>query len=843
MKMKFIYKIVFAFSIGFSGLTVTAQQVNTMYFMENVPIRNSLNPAFQPLGKFYIGITPLGFTQFSISNNSLSLKDIIYPDANGKLILFLNGNKDLLYNNIQPTMLFQSNLQLNLLDFGFRVGKSYINFSITEKVEAQLGIPQEFMKLLLYGTPNALNNIYNFKTLGFDATVYTEAAVGFSRKINDTWSYGAKFKFLYGSMNISTDNQNLNLTAGYDKWKINGLGTANYSGPYELQGNTLKSIKMIAPTTTGFIQPAGMGGGIDLGFTFKPINKLTFSGAIIDLGIIHWSQNASKIDYTVGYTFNGLGKNDLLNVKYNTDLSNRIDSLTANLKDSVKTSITSNSYNTYTTPKLNLGVEYGFFKNKMSLGVLSRTMFHDKSLIEEITGSVNAHPNDWFNLSLSYSIMNSRMSNIGAGLGLRTGIIHWFMSADYISIDNASYNIGGFNAPLPYNSKGFSFAFGAHYVFGNRKDADKDGIVDGQDKCPETPFSVIVDKKGCPADTDGDGVPDYLDKCANTPPEAYNKIDIEGCPFDLDGDSVPDYLDKCADTPNEAIGHVDKQGCSLDTDNDGVFDYLDKCANTPSEINVDSVGCPLDMDGDGVADYLDLCSDTPIEAHGKVDKNGCALDRDSDAVYDYLDLCPNTPFEARELVDKNGCSLDSDDDGVPDYLDKCPKTSIDARGMVDEKGCPRDTDGDGISDYLDNCPKLPGVVSNKGCPEIKKEVRTLFQKALQGIQFETGKAIIKKTSYIILNQIAQVLINNPTYLIEVQGHTDNVGNKTSNLLLSEKRAVAVKDYLIKNGVALKRIISKGFGDSIPVADNKTTAGKSKNRRVEFVVTFEETDFK
>ena len=125
---------------------------------------------------------------------------------------------------------------------------------------------------------------------------------------------------------------------------------------------------------------------------------------------------------------------------------------------------------------------------------------------------------------------------------------------------------------------------------------------------------------------------------------------------------------------------------------------------------------------------------------------------------------------------------------------------------------------------------------------MKKEIKKLFQKALQGIQFETGKSTIKPGSFTILNQIAAVLVANPTYLIEIQGHTDNVGNAASNLSLSDKRAAAVRDYLIGKGVTEKRMTSKGFGDTLPVTSNKTAAGKAKNRRVEFVVTFEETSF-
>ncbi|MDR1372603.1 MAG: OmpA family protein [Dysgonamonadaceae bacterium] len=158
--------------------------------------------------------------------------------------------------------------------------------------------------------------------------------------------------------------------------------------------------------------------------------------------------------------------------------------------------------------------------------------------------------------------------------------------------------------------------------------------------------------------------------------------------------------------------------------------------------------------------------------------------------------------------------------------------------QVDASGCPVDTDGDGIPDHLDRCPKLPGIPANNGCPEIKEEVKTLFKKALNGIQFESGKAVIKKTSYPILDDIVKVMAENPDYNLTVSGHTDNVGKPDKNEVLSENRAQSVKDYLVQHGIEDKRIIPLGFGDSRPVEDNKTPSGRAKNRRVDFEVSFE-----
>ncbi|MBK6899344.1 MAG: OmpA family protein [bacterium] len=163
---------------------------------------------------------------------------------------------------------------------------------------------------------------------------------------------------------------------------------------------------------------------------------------------------------------------------------------------------------------------------------------------------------------------------------------------------------------------------GLNFGFGRcGRDADHDGVRDGDDGCPETPAGATVDAQGCPFDSDGDGVFDGLDQCAETPRGA--NVDSYGCPTDGDGDGVLDGLDKCPDSAPGAV--VDARGCvsDVDTDGDGVFDSADKCPATPAGAKVDGSGCPLDSDRDGVYDGLDQCPETP--QHLKVDAEGCPI--------------------------------------------------------------------------------------------------------------------------------------------------------------------------------------------------------------------------
>jgi outer membrane protein OmpA-like peptidoglycan-associated protein len=202
-------------------------------------------------------------------------------------------------------------------------------------------------------------------------------------------------------------------------------------------------------------------------------------------------------------------------------------------------------------------------------------------------------------------------------------------------------------------------------------------------------------------------------------------------------------------------------------------------------------------------------------------------DADGDGVSDEDDKCPNTPG----LANMSGCP-DTDGDGVADNVDACPDKP--APGTA--SGCP-DSDGDGLADNEDRCPNVKGTAANKGCPAIKESTKKLFEQALTGIQFETGSSRIKSSSYGLLNKVVNVMEENPAYDLEIHGYTDSQGDDNKNLKLSEDRAASVMKYMTDKGIDSNRMKSEGHGEASPVADNSTSAGRAKNRRVEFKVSF------
>jgi outer membrane protein OmpA-like peptidoglycan-associated protein len=298
----------------------------------------------------------------------------------------------------------------------------------------------------------------------------------------------------------------------------------------------------------------------------------------------------------------------------------------------------------------------------------------------------------------------------------------------------------------------------------------------------------------------GIGSPNEWEKWKTRPFRGYLEPSIGityqiGGDKDSDGDGVPDKRDECPDTPKDCM--VDAKGCFIDSDGDGICDGLDQCPNTPKGCLVDIVGCPMDSDQDGVCDGVDKCPNT---------RKGCQ-------------------------VNAFGCPVDSDGDGVCDGIDKCPNTTKGC--LVDATGCPMDSDGDGVYDGLDKCPNTPKgtEVDANGCP---KNVKPPVQKITLNIVYATNSYEPDAASKKVLDDLAETMKAYTGVKIEVAGFTDNTGKEQPNLVLSEKRAGAVRDYLVGRGVESDRITAKGYGmdPKYFVADNKTADGRQKNRRVE-----------
>lgn len=280
-----------------------------------------------------------------------------------------------------------------------------------------------------------------------------------------------------------------------------------------------------------------------------------------------------------------------------------------------------------------------------------------------------------------------------------------------------------------------------------------------------------------------------------------------------------------------------------DGDKDGVADAQDKCPQTAQGDRPDpkKPGCPAppDKDKDGIGDDVDACLDVAGVESADPARNGCPGDQDGDGVIDAQDKCPDVPQGLQADPVLPGCPAppDGDGDGVVDRDDACPAAKGVASADRAQNGCPGDSDGDGVRDDQDACPQIKGFKdqdpAKNGCPRIVRFVGSEIV-ILQQVQFTTGTAKLTGNSDEILSEVAGVLKDHGEITkLEVQGHTDDKGNEVTNKQLSQARAESVMKALVAKGVAADRLTAKGYGQEVPIADNKTEEGRAKNRRVQF----------
>lgn len=362
----------------------------------------------------------------------------------------------------------------------------------------------------------------------------------------------------------------------------------------------------------------------------------------------------------------------------------------------------------------------------------------------------------------------------------------------------------------------FHFMLKVPILYGKPKDKDHDKVSDKKDHCKDV--AGVWEFMGCP-DRDGDHIQDKDDACPDDP----GLPEFNGCP-DRDGDKIIDRLDACPDDP----GLPEFNGCP-DRDGDKIIDKEDDCPDEPGL--PEFKGCP-DRDGDLIMDKNDRCPDKP----GPLSNEGC-------------------PEVKLILTDPSGANLrtsiqNKEGDFRYDELPADEKVVFrlegdDTEGLTEVKVIVGGIAKKAIRDPKDKLFRFivlkpePAKLKPDNVPDVaiklNQDEAEVLKKAFDNLEFATAKDIIKQESFASLDELAALMTKKPNWRLKISGHTDNQGSATTNMRLSEKRAKAVMNYLISKGIAADRFKPEWFGSKKPIADNKTEAGRQKNRRVEMLI--------
>ncbi len=448
----------------FSALS---QPSSVMYYMPNVPQSHQLNPATQPRCGFYLGLPGLSPFQVNVENSAFGLKDIFFMSGDS-LIHPLHPDAEFadFFDNFGKSNYVSTDVSTNIASYGYRAGNMYQSFDITQRIFTRFAYPRDLIDFAYYG--NSRGDEFDFSGFGVNLMSYLEFAMGVSHKLNDVFTIGYRGKLLFGQANISTKKTNITLMTD-EVWTAHSQFEVNASLPFvTIETNDDGQFKFDDIETDDEINASkaidavtgNFGLGLDLGIHVKPIDKLTLSASILDLGYIRWKSFTYNISQNADFVFDGIETiiNDTSDRKFGELL---LDSL----ENTFTLNNTQTAYTTFLPAKVYLGAKYDIIP-EIGVSILSRTEIFKGRLREQLNLSVNFYPLKMVSATFNYAIMNRTFNNFGMGLALKAGPFNWYLISDNIPLVYARDKSSG--VLIPYTARSVNFRVGFNLVFACR---------------------------------------------------------------------------------------------------------------------------------------------------------------------------------------------------------------------------------------------------------------------------------------------------------------------------------------------------------------------------------------
>ena len=452
-------KIFISTVLALTALTLSAQNLRTGYFLDGYSYRYQFNPAFQG-DRGFIALPLLSGLSFG-AESTLAVKDFLYPTSSGTLGTFLHpdvSDAEVMKNLGHRTML-NTNIDMNLLGFGFRAKKTYHTFDVSLKGNANVTLPGDIFRFMKVGASDG-NAVYNLADLSLSSDVYAQVAYGFSRRFLDMFNVGIRLKALMGVASARTNVSNLSVSMNSDQWMVSADGSASFSSLYSalLREEEIDMEQLMKMTTS-----PDLGFALDMGVSVDLFKYLTLSASILDLGSIGWKNSTVYNLANDPWVYNGFDISASGDGSANIEdqLDAKLEELAGlfNFEELTPENVKKNKQRLAMT--LHVGLEGRLpFYERLSAGILTTHRFNGSHSWTEGRFSVNWALLRWFSLAANYAV-----SDFGHSFG---GAVNLHPKGFSIYLGTDSFRpLTSFSPDMiPLNELNTNVVFGINFPFG-----------------------------------------------------------------------------------------------------------------------------------------------------------------------------------------------------------------------------------------------------------------------------------------------------------------------------------------------------------------------------------------
>lgn len=460
------------------GSHLLRAQPNTLYFMKGIPQTKDLNPARPGIsGGFYFSMPLFSKLDLTANTNNWAYNDLIHRGTGTRadsLVVDLDkflgslGNKNFVYESAA----------LTVLEGGYKKGKNFYAVSLTEREFAEVFFNKNLVNLIKLGNYPYLGQTYYSGNFGVGAQHYREFAFNYSRDVTKKLTIGGAAKVLFGMAAVQTNRLNLKATspANGEYLDVSATGRVNISAPVDFNYNSnveITSVNSLPNYTikdylTNFRNP---GIAVDLGFAYRLNKKTELSASVIDLGMIGWKSNVTRLTEHGHFLYRGVNlkdKNGVIITQFKSVINQLSDSLSAAfLPDTAGT-----SFSTLLPSKIYFGIDYQL-SDAVSLSGLSRVRISNNTIHTSLTASANALIWNGISLSASYSIMESTFDNLGLGIGIKGGPFQIYAATDNL-----------FSPFYPGKARNMNLRIGINFIFNDESNKKSESSLNPNCHCP-----------------------------------------------------------------------------------------------------------------------------------------------------------------------------------------------------------------------------------------------------------------------------------------------------------------------------------------------------------------------